>query len=354
MITMAIVIVTMFTQALCEAHSYPIVTQTLKMPQIPKNIKCSTKKETLRLPKLIADSWVNMNSGSKDKTIGKIYSLTFDLMDGNDANSIDVLSYHQRLFDHYLRCGYFSPDEPANLQMHMADGKEKVENILKTHPGLDLIENSVAYTSQGLEVVPPKVQEYVRNRDIIDAGAFIGDSMIILQNFTDRHIYGYEPNPKLYAKIQKGIKDWNFNTTKNLYFNKGLGDEMGFLYMSDSYGASQTKKSGTEKEKITITTIQNESEQYNITIGAIKADTEGYSWPIVLGGLEKIKKDRPVILIQVYHCYDEFVKLPNLIRELGNYIIQYRADFSNPRAMYETQIVAYPAEVQYPSYNVII
>jgi SAM-dependent methyltransferase len=46
----------------------------------------------------------------------------------------------------------------------------------------------------------------VRGRDIIDAGAFIGDSALLLQDYTDKKVYAFDPNPKHIQKIAETIK----------------------------------------------------------------------------------------------------------------------------------------------------
>lgn len=68
-----------------------------------------------------------------------------------------------------------------------------------------------------------KTLNNIRNKDIIDAGAFVGDSALILSPHTNGKIFAFEPVSKTYALLQETIK---INNLRNIIsVNMGLGDK---------------------------------------------------------------------------------------------------------------------------------
>jgi hypothetical protein len=91
-------------------------------------------------------------------------------------------------------------------------------------------------------------------------------------------------------------------------------------------------------EKIKITTIDEESK--NKQIGLIKMDIEGFEYNAIKGGLETIKRDKPVLLISLYHTGKDFFFFFSLLK---TYVPDYKFRFvdNKPFDLTEKILMAY-------------
>jgi hypothetical protein len=65
-------------------------------------------------------------------------------------------------------------------------------------------------------------------------------------------------------------------------------------------------------EKVYVTTIDKEC--VDKKVGLIKMDIEGFEYYAIKGGLETIKRDKPVLLISIYHTGKDFFEIPPLLK----------------------------------------
>ena len=200
----------------------------------------------------------------------------------------------------------------------------------------------------GLRFAEKFILDYIKDKDIIDAGAFICDSALILTQYTSKKIYSYEVSSTNYKEILKTLNNNNGARDKIKASHMGLGKEKSVMYSSKDniiYGGNHLTDRGSNP--VTITTIDDEVKQNNLTIGLIKIDTEGFEYPIMLGALETIKRDRPVFTLSLYHNEEGLFGLTELIKTFGNYVIEYRSPGYNSDDFNELFLFAYPAEIGY-------
>ncbi len=198
----------------------------------------------------------------------------------------------------------------------------------------------------GLRYLPAYIKEYIRGKDFLDVGAYLGDtSILLLRKYEPAHIYAYEPVEENAQQVQKTI-EMN-KTDKISVIQKGLGanEETIDIYIDpDKLSASSINHSISDsnsiKKQIHITTIDKECKDRNI--GVIKMDIEGAEHSAIKGGLETIKRDKPVLLISAYHTGKDFFEiLPMLKDAVPNY--QFRLiDLEIASPITEKIIVAYP------------
>ena len=55
----------------------------------------------------------------------------------------------------------------------------------------------------------------------------------------------------------------------------------------------------------------------NIKIGLIKTDVEGFEQNLLMGAIETIKRDKPVLSISIYHTFDDFFNIKPWIENLN-------------------------------------
>ena len=163
----------------------------------------------------------------------------------------------------------------------------------------------------------------VKNKNIIDAGAYIGDSAILFSYYTDKNIYSFEPFLQNYNLMLKTIE---LNKKNNIIpVNMALGSEnKGISIYSNSDTANsglsvETKQSDINsfENKVKMVTLDSYVKENNIEVGLIKTDLEGFEQPFLKGAIETIKEQKPVLIISIYHNYSDFFEIKPMIENLN-------------------------------------
>ncbi|GHT19287.1 hypothetical protein AGMMS4957_03200 [Bacteroidia bacterium] len=194
----------------------------------------------------------------------------------------------------------------------------------------------------GLKAVPDAAKARMAGTDFLDAGACIGDSALIFAEYNPHTVLAYEPVTENYRGLLKTIA-WNSAEGKIEAIHKGLGDKDDVMEISIAGGSSSlqtvSNSGAATTEKISITTIDKEC--VNRTIGLIKMDVEGFEYFAVKGGLATITRDKPVLLISIYHTGKDFFEIPPMLKQaVPEYQFRY-VDVSPLSPIYEKMLVAY-------------
>lgn len=152
-----------------------------------------------------------------------------------------------------------------------------------------------------------------KNEVVVDAGAFIGDTVIDYVNN-----YGTQNYKKIYCYdiTQSNIEALKINL-KNypniICYNKALSNNQEPLYISqNSISTSANMVSQNGSEKIESSTLDIDIKE---PITLIKMDIEGYEKKALEGAKNHITNDKPKLLISVYHNHEDLWKIPKIIRE---------------------------------------
>ena len=156
----------------------------------------------------------------------------------------------------------------------------------------------------------------VRRGNIIDAGAYIGDSAIVLQDYTDCKVYSFEPSPTHIDLMNKTI-ELN-KTTKIVPVMKGLGSSNQHLKMSAGIGmgnvASDSIRGGVDVE---ITTLDQYVNENKLDVSCIKVDIEGAETDFLKGAMNTIKTQKPALLLSIYHNARDLFEIKTMIESLN-------------------------------------
>lgn len=165
--------------------------------------------------------------------------------------------------------------------------------------------------------------ERLADRDIIDAGAFIGDSALIFSPITTGKVYAFEPIPSNYELMLKTIE---LNGLENVVpCDLALGEKTGTIQISpsiDSNGSCSTQfenRAFTYKKtiEVNVITLDEFVKEHELRIGLIKADIEGAEQLLLRGAMETIKSQKPALLISIYHNASDFFKIKPILEALG-------------------------------------
>ncbi|HPY89115.1 MAG TPA: FkbM family methyltransferase [Lentisphaeria bacterium] len=207
------------------------------------------------------------------------------------------------------------------------------------------LEPASFFFHHGLKMLPTTVQAYLRDKDVIDAGACWGDSTLVFREYLPRRIYAFEPLPKT-AAIMANILARNKITAAEVQLEQlGLGESTATMMMSEARQLSANHESADDIA-VPMTTVDEYATKNHLQVGLIKADVEGMALNLIKGAAGTFRRDRPVLSIAIYHNAEEFFGVYEYLRSLdANYRFLIRALSDSVLCEGETVLLAYPAEL---------
>jgi len=216
------------------------------------------------------------------------------------------------------------------------------------------IEESVFYFYHGLSLLPDPVADYIKDKDFIDAGAFVGDSAIALRNYHYRKIFSIEMSKKSVARYKLNLARCNIDQNKFMIINAGIAadDNLRPVTLPDtgSSGLSLLRYKGKyDMVEVEQKSIDRIVEEYKISPSFIKVDIEGNGLEFVKGAHNTLITFRPVLSIAIYHNPFEFFEVKPLLEELLNeYVFLIRKltpGFKLNQCHSEVILLGYPKEI---------
>ncbi len=184
--------------------------------------------------------------------------------------------------------------------------------------------------------------ELFAQKDIIDAGGFIGDSALVLAKLTTGQVHAFEPTPSNYELMLKTI---DLNHCENIIpCPYALGDKPGKLtintYSSCSTAFTNDAIAYDGAVEAEMTTLDDYVRENNLQVGLIKVDVEGAEQMLLKGAMETIKTQKPTLIISIYHNASDFFDIKPMLEALN---LGYRFKIRHPvcgTVMTETVLIA--------------
>jgi FkbM family methyltransferase len=161
------------------------------------------------------------------------------------------------------------------------------------------------------------------NHTLFDVGANIGwYSLNTAISNRNAKIYAFEPIPKTYEQLTKNLA---LNACPNIKtFNFGFSDTKGefpFYYYPEGSGnassANLTGRDDVEVFQCEVRTLDEFSSTNEVKVDFIKCDVEGAELLVFRGGLNTIKRDKPIIFSEILRKWSaKFNYHPNEIFDL--------------------------------------
>ncbi|KKQ53541.1 MAG: Methyltransferase FkbM family [Parcubacteria group bacterium GW2011_GWD2_38_11] len=258
---------------------------------------------------MFAESFVKyyLLGGSYDEN-KFILDLKKDLDETSCVLVDEILKRFEYIYTHSLMDTdqFFNQEELK--EQSLLDRERKSKNNL---PGF--VDEVISFYHNGLKLLPAEVKKSLIGTDVVDAGAFWGDSSVIFNKEYDFHkIYAFEPEKNNFSKLVTNIKENNLSNV--LAVEKGVGDFVGQIKIKSQGPGSYVGDAGDES--INIVTIDDFVGKNNANIGLIKMDIEGSEYNAVLGATETIKKFKPVLVISIYHRGKDFFEIKPYLESL--------------------------------------
>lgn len=229
------------------------------------------------------------------ETVVKILTRQEKIWD-TEGESIDILSDEE---DKQLRF----------LKQHLYSNILKISEDIYCYKNyllpINHFEPCVFVYHYGLDRIKDKSR--FANKCIIDVGAFIGDSALILSPLTSSKVYAFEATSKYYDLLQQTIK---LNNLKNVVpVHAALGATCGRTEINVANSSSSILKPYIDsegKEEVELITLDSFVKKHDLEVGLIKVDIEGYEQEFLKGAENTIKKQKPTLIVSIYHNPDDF------------------------------------------------
>ena len=179
-------------------------------------------------------------------------------------------------------------------------------------------DSSVFYSKYAIDELT--TLDSVRNKDIIDAGGYVGDTALLFSSYTDKSIHVFEASPSNMDIIRETIR---LNHLDNIVpVSKALGEKSGTATFS--LGERNSCNSLVERPgynypdhiEVPVITLDDYVRENNIEVGLIKVDIEGGEQLLLKGAVETIRTQHPVLLISIYHSANDFFEIKPMIEKM--------------------------------------
>ena len=179
-------------------------------------------------------------------------------------------------------------------------------------------DSSVFYSKYAIDELT--TLDSVRNKDIIDAGGYVGDTALLFSSYTDKSIHVFEASPSNMDIIRETIR---LNQLENIVpVSKALGEKSGTATFS--LGERNSCNSLVERPgynypdhiEVPVITLDDYVRENNLEVGLIKVDIEGGEQLLLKGTVETICTQHPILLISIYHSANDFFEIKPMIEKM--------------------------------------
>jgi FkbM family methyltransferase len=179
----------------------------------------------------------------------------------------------------------------------------------------------------------PRLAKYINKKEgnliVIDVGANVGDTAALIKSETDCTMACIEGNNKFFQILSKNTKQLEPMSAFNYLITDSDKDIVG-SFKDDDLGSARMVIS-EKGENVASMTLDNFLLKHPDFMSArlLKTDTDGYDFAVVRGGIEYIKKTKPILFLEYERSFmeqagDDGLSTLQLLKENGyNRIIFY-------------------------------
>ncbi|MCX8105228.1 MAG: FkbM family methyltransferase [Ignavibacterium album] len=203
----------------------------------------------------------------------------------------------------FLRMGIVHLDENKLVEYNLEDFTIKIP----LRHDLPIIKNIYSYYNTAIGRIPKYLTEKYQGFQIIDIGANIGDTAIIIKSNVDLPILCIEGDGFYFQLLKENTKK-----LKDIYYENsfvGTGEKLDINFMNYK-GSARLTSSQTPNRTIEFKSLNEIISNYSNfnNVKYLKIDTDGYDCKIIKHNMDFISVYKPVIFFE-YDPY--FLKLNN-------------------------------------------
>lgn len=252
-----------------------------------------------------------------NKIVVKIYSI----FPWNDI----LFSIKRKIFTDKTmqKHGYIIKFKNSNIKFYLPYyNKDSIQkHIIQTRNFYELdFLNHICTIKNGI------VSKAIQDGFVLDIGANIGNHTIFFLTKKAKKVISFEPVKDTFDILKKNIEINNFQNKVNL-FNIGVGQTKGKAilkyYNSKNIGMSQL--SSDKNGDIPILSLDELNIEEHINF--IKIDVEGFEADVIKGMTETIKRNKPLIMIEIRDYL--FAEIEDILLSIGYNRITIDIDIYN-------------------------
>jgi FkbM family methyltransferase len=242
-----------------------------------------------------------------------------------------------------LRCNKLFSRVPETLRQYLATFRHTIyPELCKKYQGIDPISSEAFYFQHGLRHLDDRVKTKLKGKDLLDIGAFNGDSALALSEY-GHAIYCIELDANNFAAMRK-VLALNPRYAANVHaFHLGMSDKSTDAGGVSGYGGGA--RIGDGGQRVQLVTVDDFVEENNLTLGFMKADVEGDAFAVVKGAAKSMLRFRPIFSVSCYHDFVEMYNLSLFLMELlPNYHFEWHSENLVDWTFFELSLSGYPRE----------
>lgn len=207
--------------------------------------------------------------------------------------------------------------------------KATYANVLLVRMGKAQMNTELVKKGNAYFALPPFHQNVFKDV-FVDCGAYVGDTLEKFINNGEggfHKIFAFEPDHDLFRTLQirteRLRKEWNLSEDRLVLVNAGVGEancELSF-HKDAATGLTGTFQNldSNESSENNLQVVSLDSYFSKQSVSFIKADIEGYEYPMLLGAEKVIKRDKPKIALSIYHNAVDMFRLALKIKEIDSH-----------------------------------
>lgn len=248
----------------------------------------------------------NLDLNSKDIIISCLYRIK--ALNTCEDDTIDIFTEEEK-----EKMAFVKKDLKCNI-MHLAENVWAYRGYLLP---INDFRAEIFFEKLGISCIEDRNR--CAHKDMIDVGAYIGDSALILSELTSENVYAFEP---VEDNIEYMKQTALMNQRKILPMHMAVSNINGKDYLSvgEAVFNSTIEEIGERKyvEKVPVTTVTIDQfvSRRNLTIGLIKIHAEGAEQKVLEGARNTISEQAPVIIVEMNHTEDDFYNIKPMIEEM--------------------------------------
>ncbi len=168
----------------------------------------------------------------------------------------------------------------------------------------------------------------------VDIGAYTGDTIkdfLTTYNEEYKKIYAYEMTEESMKKLKENV----YMYPRIIYKEKALSDFVGKGTINvNDVSSSSNQIIKDDEGNILVTTLDEDIDE---KIDIIKIDIEGGEYNAIKGMTKHIEEDRPILLLSIYHGFNDFIRIWEYVYNLKVEYEFYLRYYGGP--IFPTEIV---------------
>lgn len=224
------------------------------------------------------------------------------------------------MYDVYKEAKDYIYDLSIFQKFEDEDSKEYLKSIINFRKSLDITEIKF-FTNAKVQYIHPHIAYEKIDGNILDIGAYDGDSMKTFYNYCPNvsKIYAIEPQSNNFEALKHNINKLNY-TNKVVpikYAISNVDDEKVFIDVQESLSSTAQANTQVENKNFVLTKTLD-SLYKNEKIDLIKMDIEGFEMNALLGATEIITNQLPTLILSAYHKNRDIYDFIEFIQSLSN------------------------------------